>query len=100
LVIDQKADETGVKEVLNYFLRNPHAADSLEGIARWRLLEEAVRRKVDETQRALAWLVNSNFIIVTTVAGADPIFCLNPDKLAEAEAFLACGKLFDEDEKP
>jgi len=88
-----------VKEVLNYFLRNPQAADSLEGIARWRLLDEVVRRKVDETQRALAWLVQRNFLIVTTVAGADPIFRLNPNLVAEAETFLACGKFPGEEEK-
>ena len=94
----QKADEAGVREVLNYFLRNPQAADSLEGIARWRLLEEAVRRKVDETQRALAWLVSCDFLTVTVVAGAEPIFCLNPDKLAEAEAFLADSNSSEEDQ--
>ena len=82
-----------MKEVLNYFLRNPQAADSLEGIARWRLLDVVVRRKVEETQRALAWLVSCDFLIVITVAGAEPIFCLNPERSAEAEAFLAGGKL-------
>ena len=94
----QQPDENGVKEVLNYFLRNPQAADSLEGIARWRLLDEVVRRKVEATRRALAWLVNRDYLIVTTVAGAEPIFCLNPERSAEAKAFLAGGKLPDDEE--
>ena len=37
------------KEILSYFLRNPQAADNLEGVARWRLLEQTVHRSVEET---------------------------------------------------
>ena len=40
-------------EILSYFLRNPLAADTLEGVARWRLLDEVVYRKVEETRAAL-----------------------------------------------
>ena len=78
--------------------RNPQAADSLEGIARWRLLDEVVRRKVDETQRALKWLVERDFLIVTNVAGAEPIFRLNPEKSADAEEFLERAKLSGDEE--
>jgi len=78
-----------VKEVLNYFIRNPQAADSLEGIARWRLLDEVVRRKVEETQRALEWLVKQGFLDKRTVAGREAVFSLNHEKLTEAEAFVS-----------
>jgi hypothetical protein len=40
-----------MKEVLAYFVRHPHAADDLEGIARWRLLETAVRTRVAGDER-------------------------------------------------
>jgi hypothetical protein len=33
------------KQIVSYFLRNPNAADTLEGIARWRLLEERIHQK-------------------------------------------------------
>ena len=45
------------REILNYFVRNPHAADTLEGVARWRLMDEMIRRKLDETEAALECLV-------------------------------------------
>jgi len=89
LVAEPKLNDTVVKEVLDYFLRNPKAADSLEGITRWRLLDEAIRRKVTETQQALDWLVRRKFLKKTTVPGKEPVFSLNRDKLAEAEAFVA-----------
>jgi hypothetical protein len=76
-------------EVLSYFMRNPQAADNLEGIARWRLQDEIIRRKVEETRRALAWLVERGFLSENASGRADPIFTLNRAKIAEAREFLS-----------
>jgi len=76
------------REILRYFLQNPHAADSLEGVARWRLLEEAVQRRVQGTHQALGWLVRHGFLREVTTAGTGAIFSLNPDRQSEAERFL------------
>jgi hypothetical protein len=76
-----------VKRVLSYFMRNPQAADDLEGIARWRLLDELIRSRVEETRHALAWLVARGFLL-ERVAGADPVFTLNPEKIDEARRLL------------
>jgi hypothetical protein len=89
LAADPQPDESIVKEVLSYFLRNVEAADSLEGIARWRLLDEVVRRRVDETYRALTWLVEHEYVRETMAAGTESIFSLNLHRLVEAKAFLA-----------
>ena len=75
-------------EILSYFMRNPTAADSLEGIARWRLLEEVIHRKVDETHVALEWLVQQGFLLQTGRFGSS-IFRLNGSRLAETERTLA-----------
>jgi hypothetical protein len=93
LASDQQPDETVVRDVLNYFLRNPQAVDSLEGIARWRLLDEVVRRKVEETRKALEWLVRQKYLSKTMVAGGDPVFSLNPDNIAKAKEFLSAPDL-------
>lgn len=78
-----------MREVLNYFLQNPQAVDNLEGITRWRLLDEVVRRKVEETRKALEWLVRQKYLSKTMVAGGEPVFSLNPDNIAKAKAFLS-----------
>ena len=76
------------REILAYFLRNPSAADSLEGIARWRLLEEEIHRKVVETRRALAWLVREGLLIETTPTATGRLYKLNPDQQDQAELLL------------
>lgn len=88
LEADRHLDEAAVREVLNYFVQNRHAADSVEGIARWRLLHEVVRRKVVDTRSALEWLVEREFLIKDAVTGGAPIFSLNEGKVSEAETFL------------
>lgn len=88
-----------MKEVLNYFLRNAQAADSLEGIARWRLLDEVVRRKVEETRLALEWLAQREFLRKTMVAGGEPVFSLNQTKIREAESFLGAADLISREKK-
>jgi hypothetical protein len=88
LEADRHLDEAAIKEVLNYFVQNRHAADSVEGIARWRLLHEVVRRKVIDTRFALEWLVEHEFLVKAAVTGGAPIFSLNEGKAGEAETFL------------
>ena len=76
------------REILAYFLRNPSAADSLEGIARWRLLEEAIQRKLIETQKALEWLLQEGYVIEQNRPAMGSLFRLNPDRQSEAELLL------------
>ena len=78
-------------QILRYFVRHPEALDDLEGIARWRLLEEAIRSKVVETDRALQWLVERGFLRQTARLGSPPLFGLNPEKVDEANRLLAAG---------
>ncbi|HUI43965.1 MAG TPA: hypothetical protein VL523_18535 [Terriglobia bacterium] len=77
------------KDVLSYFLRNPQAADDLEGVARWRLLSQRVHRDVEETSRALDWLVQEGYLDRVSPTGSNAIFQLRSDQRAVAEAFLA-----------
>jgi hypothetical protein len=90
--LDTHPDAAAVNEILSYFVRNPQAADNLEGIARWRLLHEFVTRKVDETQRALTWLVAKGYLRGTSTAGTGLIYTLNPDKAEEACELIAASK--------
>lgn len=76
------------KDILGYFLRNPQAADDLEGIARWRLLNQTIYRDVQETSQALDWLVQHKFLGRVSRTGSGSIFHLRTEHRAEAEAFL------------
>jgi hypothetical protein len=88
--------EEVVKQVLRYFLRNPQSADSLEGVARWRLLEERVHHTLIETQRALEELVAEGYLQEVSVPGSEQIYALNTTKLREAEQFA--GTAIDDDQ--
>jgi hypothetical protein len=81
-----------VREILTYFLRNPAAVDSLEGIARWRLLEQAIHKKVIETQKALEWLLEEGFLVEVRGAHTGRLFRLNPEKQNVAEQMVATTK--------
>lgn len=76
------------KQVLRYFLRNPQSADSLEGVARWRLLEEKIHHTLIETQSALEQLVAEEYLRVVSVPGSELIYALNTRKQKEAEQFV------------
>lgn len=88
-ILDTNPDAATVHDILGYFVRSPQAADTLEGIARWRLLDELITRKLDETQCALDWLVAQGYLLETRTAGAGLIYSLNPDRAHEAREFLS-----------
>ena len=77
------------KEILSYFLRNPQAADSLKGVAEWRLLEEKVHQQVEDTHAALRWLVGHGFLTLVSPRFTEAVYQLNLQNRGEAEEFLA-----------
>jgi len=80
------------RDVLRYFLCNPQAADSLEGVVKWRLAEENVHRTVQATRYALQLLVDKGYLLERRSAIAGEFFALNPQKRREAERFVQGGK--------
>lgn len=86
---DVKAREEIAREILSYFLRHPDAADSFDGIARWRLLEDIVRRSLAATEEGLKWLIEQGYLKQEPVPSGKPIFSLNSQMRKEAERFVA-----------
>lgn len=80
------------KQVLRYFLHHPQSADSLEGVARWRLLEETIHHTLTQTNGALEQLIAKGFLRVVSVPGSDSIYTLNPAKRDEAARYLGLAK--------
>jgi hypothetical protein len=77
------------KEILSYFLRNPQAADSVKGVARWRLLEERVHRQIEDTDLALGWLVRNGYLVRVSPMFTEAVYQLNQENRPEAERFLS-----------
>lgn len=86
---EQPNDVQMVEEILTYFVRNPHAADSLEGIARWRLMDEVIRRNLNRTETALQWLVAQGYLMSAVAPGGAATFSLNHERIDEARRFLS-----------
>lgn len=85
---DLKSRAEIAREILSYFLRHPEAADSFDGIARWRLLEDIVRRSVTATEEGLKWLIEQGYLKQQSVPSGKSIFSLNLLKRKEAEQFV------------
>ena len=73
---------------MRYFLRNPQAADTLDGVTRWRLLEQQLYHTTEEVRRALDFLVSEGFLVKTSQVGTTAIFHLNEESAEDAEVFF------------
>jgi hypothetical protein len=89
LTTNPPIDREMAREILSYFVRNPQATDSLEGVARWRLMDEVIRRKLDETATALEWLVAKGYLTSAISPGGTATFRLNAERVQECRRFLA-----------
>ena len=65
---------------MRYFVQHPEAADSLEGIARWRLIEQRTRDLVAETSDAVEQLVDEGLLERVTLPGGQTLYRLRPDQ--------------------
>jgi hypothetical protein len=82
------------REILKHYLENPHTADTLEGIAAWRLIEDIVRERVREVHEALEWLVAQRYLKRTAGRGAaPPLYTLNDERRTESQRLIARGRL-------
>lgn len=86
---EDSGEEELAKAILRYFLRNPQSADDLNGIATWRLLDERIHRVVEDTGRALTWLVAHGYLVAISKPGTDRLFRLNEAKVEDAARFVA-----------
>ena len=80
-----------MKQILSYFVRHPNAVDSLEGVARWRLLEEQIDRTVRKTESALEWLLAEGYLVEVRRPGTERLYQLNLKRRSKAIEFLDAG---------
>ena len=83
-----KSPDEAIRQILDYFLRHPEAVDSAEGIAHWRLLEEAVQPSLTEADEGLRWLAAHGYLREVAVPGSRHVYTLNPDMQQRARRLL------------
>ena len=76
------------REIFQYFVDHPQASDDLEGIARWRLLQQQVTSQVEQVRRALELLVGLELISQQDTPTSGKRYSLNWAKFAESKTFL------------
>lgn len=76
------------QEILSYFLHHPEAADSLTELSRWRLMEQTVRRSVEDTREALDCLIAEGYVREVTRVGTESLYQFNSARREDAELFL------------
>ena len=74
--------------ILSFYLTNPGAVETRDGIVEWRLTEEITRLLVADTHRALGWLVERGLLSRIERPGGDPLYQLPAETRADAERFV------------
>lgn len=80
-----------VNEILAYLSEHPDAQDTLEGIVRWWLLEQEIKRETDKVKEALNELVNRGLVIERKGSNTQVRYLINRDKLKEIQELLKKG---------
>ncbi len=70
------------EDIVRYLVQHPGAADTLEGIARWRLAQQTVERTVDETAEALRLLTERGLVHEIRSGAGPAVFRLASDREA------------------
>ena len=84
----EETSDALAKQILKYFLRNPQAADTLEGVAQWRLLDERVHQRVEDISQTLQWLVAKGYLKETTRVGSRTMFQLEQENQINVQKFI------------
>lgn len=67
------------EDIVRYLVQHPEAADTLEGIARWRLAQQNIERTVDETAAALRLLTERGLVDEIRTGAGPAVFRLKTE---------------------
>ncbi|HXB69546.1 MAG TPA: hypothetical protein VNY05_14945 [Candidatus Acidoferrales bacterium] len=91
--VSQRQNEPeAANEILRYFLDHPEAADTLEGLAHWRLIERDKRLTMEHVAEALEWLVARGYLKQMSKPYSGRIYSLDREDRAKVELFLEMGE--------
>lgn len=75
-------------DILAYLSEHPDAQDTLQGIMKWWLLEQTIRYQTTRVKQALAYLVESGFIVEQKSLNLRSSYHMNSSRLDEISAVL------------
>jgi predicted transcriptional regulator len=68
------------RKLLRYLVDHPDARDTLEGIAKWWLLEQEIREEKTKVQEALAELVAKGLVVEERMEDGRRVFGMNSEQ--------------------
>ena len=75
-------------DILAYLADHPDADDTIEGIAQWWLLEQRIRQQIPVVEKALAVLVEKEFVLEQGGINGRTRYRINRRKQKQIRAFL------------
>ena len=76
------------RAILDYLSKNPHAQDTLLGIAQWWLPQQQIKTNTTTLNEALAELVASGLVLESKGKDCQLHYRVNPRKLGQIAAIL------------
>jgi hypothetical protein len=75
-------------KILAYLLDNPHAQDTLKGIADWWLLQQDIKRNVAVIRKTIDGLIHKGFLVERLGTDKTKYYQVNRAKLPEISALI------------
>lgn len=75
-------------KILNYLAENPKAADTVDGILQWWLLDRAIIEEEERVGQALNRLVERNLIVTVQAPDSRRHYQLNAERIEETRELI------------
>jgi len=75
-------------DILAYLSEHPDAQDTLQGIVEWWLLEQEIKSRINQVERALSELVAKGLVLESKGKEPQPRYRINRRKIKEVKILL------------
>ncbi|MFY9607372.1 MAG: hypothetical protein WAU45_01995 [Blastocatellia bacterium] len=75
-------------DILAYLSEHPDAQDTLQGIVEWWLLEQEIKSRISQVERALSELVVKGLVVESKKEGSQTRYRINRRKIKQIRSLL------------
>lgn len=75
-------------DILAYLSEHPDAQDTLQGIVEWWLLEQEIKSRISQVERALAELIDKGFVLESKRGESETRYRINRRKSKQVKTLL------------